>query len=65
MPSHITQFNAPFEVPIPVVLDFILPKKGIGFGQSKVFAVMMSVPEASIDENCSPVFFEDNIGRTG
>ena len=25
----------------------------------------MSMPEASVDENGSPVFFEDNVGRTG
>lgn len=64
MPSHIAQFYAAFKVPFTVVLDFPLPERCVCFGQDKVFAVLMSMPEASVDENGCTVFFEDNIGRT-
>ena len=65
MPSHIAQFYAAFQVPFTVAMDFLLPEWCVCFGQDKVFAVLMSMPEASVDENGGPVFFEDNVGRTG
>lgn len=65
VPSKIPQFNPSFQIPLLVAANFILPERCVCFGQDKVFAVLMSMPEATVDKNGCTVFFEDNVGRTG
>ncbi len=65
VPAQITQFNAAFEVAFLVFENLVFPEWGIGFGQYEVSAVLVTVPEASVDENGGPVFLKDNVGRTG
>jgi hypothetical protein len=55
MPSHIAQFYAAFQVPFTVAMDFLLPEWCVCFGQDKVFAVLMSMPEAPVHHHCNPM----------
>ena len=64
MPTQIPQFNPAFQIPLLVTAYFFLPERCVCFGQDKILAALMSVPEATVDENGCTVFFEDNIGRT-
>lgn len=41
--------------------NFFCPPLGSGFGKSKVFAVFVSVPETSVDENDGSVFWQNDI----
>ena len=62
VPPEVAELDAAVEVAFPVTLDFGLPEVGVCFWQHKVFAVLVSVPEAAVDEDGGSVFFEDNVG---
>lgn len=64
MPPQVPELNASFEITFLVFQNFILPKLGVCFGYYKVFAILMTVPEAPIDEDSGSVFLENNIGRS-
>ena len=65
MPAEVAELDAAVEVAFPVTLDFGLPKVGVCFWQHKVFAVLVSVPEAAVDEDGGAVFWQNYVGRTG
>lgn len=63
VPPEVSELDAAVEVAFAVPLDFGMPEVGVCFWQHKVFAVLVSVPEAAVDEDGGSVFFEDNVGR--
>ena len=64
VPAKVAEFDAAVEVAFAVTLDFCLPEVCVGFWHNEVFAVLMSVPEAAVDEDGGSVFLEDDVGRT-
>jgi hypothetical protein len=38
-----------------------LPETGIGFGQHKLLAAFVTVPETTVDEYCRSVFAHDDV----
>ena len=62
MPAQVAEFDATVKVTFLVALDFGLPEVCVCFWHNEVFAVLMSVPEAAVDEDGGSVFFEDNVG---
>lgn len=65
VPAELAEVYAALEVTGLVAGNFVLPEPGVGFGEDKVAAVGMAVPEASVDEDCRAVFAEYYIGSTG
>ena len=53
------------DVALFVAVDFLLPEVGACLGHLEVWAVVVSMPEATVDEDDSAVFAQYNVGMTG
>ena len=48
-------------IPFHILLEFILPKYNSTLGHIRIFASHMSVPETTINKDCSIIFSKPNI----
>ena len=59
------------QLPPGVLVSFLVagylggPEVGVGFGDRVVFAVLVAVPEAAVDEDDGAVLGEDDVGGAG
>ena len=53
------------DVALLVAADFLLPEVGVGLGHLEVRAVVVSVPEAAVDEDDCAVFAQHDVGMAG
>ena len=59
VPSHLGQLHQSLLIPCFVPFYFVFPKLGIGFRHFKSLAVVMPVPETTVDEDAGSVFSHD------
>ena len=64
MPTHITKLDAPIQVTLPIPLYFRFPKLCIRFWQDIIPASFVTMPKASVHEDTSAVFFQNNVRST-
>ena len=65
VPSHGGYLALFFDVALLVAADFLLPEVGVGLGHLEVRAVVVSMPEAAVDEDDCAVFAQHNVGMAG
>lgn len=65
MPAEVAEVYAALEVALLVAVYFGLPEWCVGFGDDKVSASGVSMPEAAVAEDGGAVFWQDYVGRTG
>lgn len=65
VPSHVGQFRLLFFVALLVPLYFLFPKILVRLGQVAVFAPLVAVPEATVDEDDRSVFEHHYVGMSG
>ena len=65
MPAEVAQLDAFFYVALFVAFYFLLPEWGIAFGHYKVFATLVAVPEAAVDEDDCLVLAQYYVGGAG
>ena len=64
MPAHCGKFVLLFFVTSAVTFYLGCPELRVALWNHIVFAAFMSMPKATIDENDSAVFAQDNVGMT-
>ena len=57
--------DAFFYVALFVAVNLLLPEFGVCLGHYKVFAALVTVPEAAVDEDNGAVFAQYYVGGTG
>ena len=62
MPTEAAQLDAFFDVTLLVAFYFLFPEWGVALGYYKVFATLVAVPEASVDEDDCLVFAQYYVG---
>ena len=65
VPAHCGYLALFFDVALFVAVDFLLPEVGVCLGHLEVWAVVVSMPEATIDEDDCAVFVQHDVGMTG
>ena len=65
VPSHGGYLALFFDVALFVAVDFLLPEVGVCLGHLEVWAVVVSMPEATVDEDDCAVFAQHDVGMTG
>ena len=65
VPSHCGYLALFVDVALFVAVDFLLPEVGVCLGHLEVWAVVVSMPEATVDEDDSAVFAQHDVGMTG
>lgn len=60
-PAKGFQFGFVTGVPSYIVLNLLFPEVYIRLWQPEIFTVLMSMPEASVDENDGLILWQDNI----
>ena len=65
VPSHGGYLALFFDVALLVAADFLLPEVGVGLGHLEVRAVVVSMPEATVDEDDCAVFAQHDVGMAG
>lgn len=65
MPAEVAQLDAFFDVALFVAFYFLFPEWGVAFGHYKVFATLVAVPKAAVDEDGCLVFAQYNVGGAG
>ena len=65
VPSHGGYLALFFDVALLVAADFLLPEVGVGLGHLEVRAVVVSMPEAAVDEDDCAVFAQHDVGMAG
>ena len=65
VPSHCGYLALFFDVALLVAVDFLLPEVGVGLGHLEVLAVVVSMPEATVDEDDCAVFAQHDVGMAG
>ena len=65
MPSHCGYLLLFLDVSLFVAVDFLLPEVGVGLGHLEIWAVVVSMPEATVDEDDCAVFAQHDVGMTG
>ena len=65
MPAEMAQLDAFFDVALFVAFYFILPELAIALGRYKVFASLVTVPEAAVDEDDCLVLAQYYVGGAG
>ena len=64
VPSHGSYLALFLYVALFVATDFLFPEVGVGLGHLEALAVVMSVPEAAVDEDDGAVFAQYDVGMT-
>ena len=64
VPSHSCKLFALFKVAGFVAFYLCLPEFGVGLWHDEAVAVLMSMPEAAVDEDDCPVFAHDDVGMS-
>ena len=62
MPAEAAQLDAFFDVALFVAFYFLFPEWGVAFGHYKVFATLVAVPKAAVDEDGCPVLSQYYVG---
>ena len=65
VPSHCGYLALFVDVALFVAVDFLLPEVGVCLGHLEVWAVVVSMPEATVDKDDSAVFAQHDVGMTG
>ena len=65
VPSHGGYLALFFDVALLVAADFLLPEVGVGLGHLETVTVVVSVPEAAVDEDDCAVFAQHDVGMAG
>ena len=65
VPSHCGYLALFVDVALFVAVDFLLPEVGVGLGHLEIWAVVVSMPEATVDEDDCAVFAQHDVGMTG
>ena len=65
MPTEVAQLDAFFDVALFVAFYFLLPEWGVALGQHEVFAALVAVPKAAVDEDGCPVLAQYYVGGAG
>jgi hypothetical protein len=65
LPSQHIQLNFGIAVAFLGVFDFAEPPFGACFGNHKIFAAFVSVPETTVNKNDGFVFGQNNVGFSG
>ena len=65
VPSHCGYLALFVDVALFVAVDFLLPEVGVCLGHLEVWAVVVSMPEATVDEDDCAVFAQHDVGMTG
>ena len=53
------------DVALFVAVDFLLPEVGVCLGHLEVWAVVVSMPEATVDKDDCAVFAQHDVGMSG
>ena len=53
------------DVALFVASDFLFPEIGVSFGHLEVWTVIVSMPEATVDEDDCAVFAQHDVGMAG
>ena len=64
VPTEAAQLDAFFDVALFVAFYFLFPEWGVALGHYKVFATLVAVPEAAVDEDDCPVLAQYYVGGT-
>jgi hypothetical protein len=64
MPTHVTKFDTPIQIPFPIPFYLGFPKLCIRLWQDVIPTTFMTMPKASVDEDASTILLQHNIGRT-
>ena len=65
MPAEVAQLDAFFDVALFVALYFLFPEWGVALRHYKVFATLVAVPKAAVDEDDCLVFAQYYVGGAG
>ena len=65
MPAETAQLDAFFDVALFVAFYFLSPKWDVALGHYKVFATLVAVPEAAVDEDDCLVFAQYYVWGAG
>ena len=65
VPAHCGYLALFFDVALFVAVDFLLPEVGVCLGHLEVWAVVVSMPEATVDEDDCAIFAQHDVGMTG
>ena len=64
MPAEVAQLDAFFDVALFVAFYFLFPEWGVALGQHEVFAALVTVPKATVNEDDSLIFAQYYVGGT-
>ena len=62
VPSHCGYLALFVDVALFVAVDFLLPEVGVCLGHLEVWAVVVSMPKAAVDEDYCAVFAQHDVG---
>ena len=65
MPTHSSELALLLFVTLLVPLNFLLPKLNVGFRQTEVFAILMTMSETAVHKDDRTVFTQHQIRMTG
>lgn len=65
MPPHLGELLLLIAVPLLVASDLFLPEVDVGLWYLEVLAVLMAMPEATVDEDASAVLPQYEVRMTG
>lgn len=65
MPAHLCQFLLLLFVALFVPAYLLPPKISVGLWQLKIFAAVVTVPKASVDEDAGAILPQHQVGMTG
>ena len=65
MPAEVAQLDAFFDIALFVAFYFLFPEWGVALGHYKVFAALVAVPEAAVDEDDCLVLAQYNVWGAG
>lgn len=65
MPAECAEIVLVAEVAGLVAFDLLFPEGPAGFWKAELRAILMSVPEAAVDEDHRAVFWQDKVGSAG
>ena len=65
MPAETAQLDALFYIALAVAFYLLFPEWGVALGHYKVFATLVTVPKASVDEDDCLVFAQYYVGGAG
>lgn len=62
MPTHARQLALRLGIAFAVAVYLLLPKVGVGFGQTPMLTTLVAMPKAAVYEDASAVFAKNKVG---